>query len=133
MNRNEIAELIGLVRGDAIAYNEVNKARFHVLGKKILRVVAKELGLQKGTYDIRSNMAGIAVSGEITLHSEHLYIDLSQGGVEGMFMYRSCRGRKDYVGGHNQWMGWINLSDLYGYAIPAFKGVIERASSVAVG
>lgn len=81
------------------------KAYFHSAGKKFLREVAKELDLPKGTFEVRSNMGGIAVSGEVTLHSDTLYVQLSEScmrpGVD--ILFRSCRGRKDYSGGMNHW------------------------------
>lgn len=85
------------------------KLNFHRLGKQVLRAVAKEMGLQSGTYEIRSNLGGWAVSGEVTLHGEHIYIQLSQTvGV----LYRSCRGRMDFTGGDNNWMEWEKLYNL---------------------
>ena len=54
-------------------------------------------------YDLRSNQAGIAVSGEIILHSDHLYVQVSQlaMGHRSGVLFRNCKGRKDYVGGPN--------------------------------
>ena len=57
-------------------------------------------------------MGGIAVSGEVTLHGEHIYIQLSQGSFYKMFMYRHCNGRKDYSGGVNRWKDFSDLNDL---------------------
>ena len=90
------------------------KAEWHKTGKKILNSLAKELGLAKGTYDIRSNMAGVAVSGEVTLHGENIYVQLSESclGPDWGFMWRTCKGRKDYTGGANQWARWDMLNDL---------------------
>ena len=88
------------------------KALFHSKGKTFLRNLAKELGLPKGSYDIRSNMGGIAVSGEVTLHGESLYVQLSESCVGGPgvgILYRSCKGRKDYTGGTNNWATIGNL------------------------
>lgn len=84
------------------------KLEYHRLGKSILKAIAKELGLQSGTYDIRSNLGGTAVTGEVTLHGEHVYIQLCESGV----MYRSCKGRKDYSGGYNNWMQVEELGNL---------------------
>ncbi len=100
------------VKADA-SYNETNKQAFHAESKKMLRALAKELGLKAGQYDVRSNMGGIAVSGEITLHSDTLYVQFSQSGLTGeRFMWRRCNGRKDYTGGQNQWMPWVELQSL---------------------
>lgn len=95
------------------SYNATAKAAFHSEGKAVLRKLAKALGLTPGTYDIRSNMGGIAVSGEVTLHGENLYVQFAQsfGGNNG-FMWRTCKGRKDYTGGRNNWSQWEALADL---------------------
>ena len=68
-----------------------------------LRRLATALGLKAGTYDLRSNPRGIAVSGEIILHSDHLYVQVSQSamGYDSGVLFRTCKGRKDYVGGPN--------------------------------
>jgi hypothetical protein len=88
-------------------YSGNSKEIFHKEGKAFLRDVAKELGLEKGTYEIRSNMGGPAVSGEVTLHSDTLYVQLSESCVGGPgvgILFRACRGRADYSGLQNHWM-----------------------------
>ena len=88
------------------------KLDFHRLGKRVLKAIAAELGLQSGTYDIRSNLAGPACSGEVTLHGEHIYIQFSNDCMGDVFLYRSCDGRKDYSGRGNNWMQYDDLLDL---------------------
>jgi hypothetical protein len=85
------------------AYDEAQKRSFHTTGKRRLRTLADALGLAPDTYDLRSNMAGIAVSGEVTLHADHLYVQISQPctGADTGILIRSCKGRKDYTGGRN--------------------------------
>lgn len=80
------------------------KEAFHRDGQKFLHGVAAALGLQKQDYDVRSNKAGMAVSGEVTLHSDDLYLQLSESalGAPGVTaLYRSCDSRKDYCGHQN--------------------------------
>ena len=45
----------------------------------------------------------IAVSGEITLHADWLYVQVSQPatGSDTGILFRSCRHRHDYIGGVN--------------------------------
>jgi hypothetical protein len=89
--------------GKPVAYDEHAKRLFHSRARSQLRRLATALGLSPGSYDLRSNRAGIAVSGEITLHTEHLYVQASQsamGNANGI-LFRTCKGRKDYVGGRN--------------------------------
>ena len=61
------------------------------------------LGLGDGHYDLRSNGGGIAVSGEVTLHADRLYVQVSQPalGADSGILFRRCEGRRDYVGGVN--------------------------------
>lgn len=99
-------------------YTDAGAARkkaFHTQAKKWLKQVASALGLPAGSFELRSNQAGIAVSGEVTLHSNSLYIQVH----EAMFgpglgvLYRSCAGRKDYSGGHNHHCALADLTDEY--------------------
>lgn len=85
-----------------LAYNEEGKAAFKKAAISELRKLAKALKLSKGTFDIRFNAGGIAVSGDAILHSDTLYVHISQpyGGGFPVY-YRSCAGRKDYHGGTN--------------------------------
>lgn len=96
------------------SYNEANKDRFHKDGKAICRKLATLMGLDTKERDVRSNMGGIAVSGEIMLHTDGLYLQLSQScvGQGDTFMFRKCDGRKDYTGGRNRWMKFDDLTDL---------------------
>lgn len=90
---------MNLTLGSA-SYNETNKARFKKEEMALLRQVVKILGLQKGTYDLRYNPAGIACSGDATLHADTFYVQLNLD-VCGWVLVRTCKGRKDYSGGPN--------------------------------
>lgn len=61
----------------SVAYDDEAKRKFHDHARRQLRKLAAALGLPAGSYDLRSNHAGIAVSGEITLRAEHLYVQVS--------------------------------------------------------
>ena len=118
MNQAYLNRFISLAKGSSIqGYTEEEariKREFHTKGKRILRAIAEELGLQSGAYDIRSNLAGPAVCGEVTLHGERIYIQLTQSCLNGFdILYRACNGRKDYGGrGGNRWMSWNTLKNL---------------------
>jgi hypothetical protein len=86
-----------------IAHDDAAKRRFHFCARSRLRRLATVFGLEPGSYDLRSNLAGIAVSGEITLHSDRLYVQVSQSamGHDSSILFRTCKGRKDYCGGPN--------------------------------
>lgn len=120
-----IYALAKLATTEKIAYHHQNKETFHALAKRACKQIAEALGLPKGSYDIRSNMGGIAVSGEVTLHAEHIYIQLGVGMLAGAFMYRSCKSRKDYSGGRNCWMLWEELASDFPAAIAKFKREME--------
>ncbi len=96
------------------AYDEAQKRCFHTAARARLPQLAAELRMLSGSYDLRSNKAGVAVSGEITLHHEAVYIQVSQsvlGGGMGILI-RTCRGRRDYTGGRNGWAPLALLDDV---------------------
>ena len=111
MKPQELASFVRCAKSD-VSYNEEAKAKFLRDGKRVLRTIAKKLDLRPGSFDIRINPAGPAVSGEAILHSDQLYIMLSQSLDGANFMFRSVRGRKDYTGGNNHWMPWDKLLEL---------------------
>lgn len=105
MRKHEHITLWGYARDPGIlAYNAEAKDRFHFLARKFLAEVAAEMGLKKSEYDLRSSRGGIAVGGEVILHTDFIYIQI--GGLwESTFsMFRSCKGRADYTGGKNNFL-----------------------------
>src|SRR5258707_15506367 len=86
-----------------VAYDGEAKRAFHNHARRRLKQLADALGLSPGSYDLRSNLAGIAVSGEATLRADHVYVQACQPatGHDTGIMYRTCQGRKDYCGGPN--------------------------------
>lgn len=109
----------GLLRENICGYSEdeaLLKNEFHKAGKRFLRALAQALGLDKTHYDLRSNLGGVAVSGEVTLHTDKLYVQLSESALRPgvSILFRSCNGRKDYSGGTNRW-AWIpDLKEAHG-------------------
>lgn len=90
------------------------KVRWHSQARIKLKALAAALEFAPGTYDIRSNYAGIAVSGEATLHGEHVYIQASQPfGTDNStgLLFRRCNGRKDYTGQRNHFVSLDMLND----------------------
>ncbi|CAM8634050.1 hypothetical protein [Sphingobium aquiterrae] len=88
-----------------VAYDERAKKLFHSDGRKALRALADALGLAEDSYSLTSQRGGVAVSGEVTLHGENIYVQLSLGcmGAGREVMFRKVTGRKDYVGDRNHW------------------------------
>ena len=85
------------------AYDPEQKAVFHRASRERLKALAGAVGWDADAYDLRSNQGSIAVSGEITLHHDAVYIQAAQGALgPGMgILIRTCRGRRDYTGGPN--------------------------------
>jgi hypothetical protein len=97
------------------AYDPEVKHRFHTAARARLRRLAITLRFPLGSFDLRSNLGGIAVSGEITLHHDDVYIQVCQPasgaprvrpvagprtGFSGILI-RTCQDRRDYIGGRN--------------------------------
>lgn len=98
--------------GTSLAYvdREV-KIDAHKRACRVLQSFATDyLKLDKGEYDVRSNLAGIAVSGEVTLHTNPIgelpygiYVQIAQHTFGGTILYRTCRDVSDYRGFANNW------------------------------
>jgi hypothetical protein len=86
-----------------VAYDPEAKRLFHTHARRRLLALAAALGFTPCTFDLRSNEGGIAVSGEITLHGDRLYVQVSQPatGSDTGVLFRSWRDRRDYIGGVN--------------------------------
>jgi hypothetical protein len=96
------------------SYEPERKRRFHTTARARLRKLAAELQLPAGSFDLRSNQGGIAVSGEITLHHERFYVQISQPAIRADtgILIRTCRGRRDYTGGANHFVPLSLLDDI---------------------
>ena len=99
---------MNLVLGSA-SYNDINKAQFKRDGMKLLRNVVKVLDLPKGTYNLRYNAAGIACSGDCTLHADTFYVRFNLDCMASVLV-RTCQGQKDYTGGPNNWYSFEQLA-----------------------
>ena len=119
------------------AYTEVGamlKATLHKEGKRFLRDVAKELELEKSEFEIRSNQAGIAVSGEVTLHTDRLYIQIAESGMsQGIqILYRTCSGRKDYSGGQNRFISAVRFYEERGLLADWLRTISQMQKDLAL-
>ena len=96
-----------------VSYQYEAKEEFLKRGRRQLRRVARAMGLVTDQYEVRVNRGGIAVSGEVTLHSDHIYCQLYQScrKVGASLLYRTCEGRKDYCGGPNHFLPGMTLND----------------------
>lgn len=104
----------------------------HRHAKKVLTYFATViLGLEPGTFEVRSNKGGIAVGGEVTLHTDKfpgcelgIYVQICDSSVNSV-MFRTCTGPKDYSGGKNC---WTSVGDAFGSetAMKEFAGTIQQ-------
>lgn len=102
-----------LLASDINGYTDAGQAKkdaFHRAAKKFLIKLAPQI-LTLG--EISSNKGGIAVSGEITLHGESIYIQISESCMHRgpSIMYRTCKGFDDYCGGQNHFVKMSDLTD----------------------
>lgn len=115
------------LKNKSFSYNDTNKDQLHRAGKKALKALAAKLELPEGSFEVRSNKGGIAVSGEVTLHSDNLYVQIFESctrrGLQVMF--RTCKGRKDYSGGQN------NFADIDRFESESFVKQLKQMSAVA--
>ena len=102
-----------------VAYDADAKKAFHSEARKALARLAEALGYERGDYEIRSNPGGVAVSGDVILHSDELYVTVSCGGFSqnGEIMYRRCNGRRDYTGMRNHYAGIRELTNAGAFAV----------------
>jgi hypothetical protein len=83
-------------------YDYHNKEEWKRQGRAVLRKLAKDLGLAKGTFDIRVCEGGPAVAGDCILHSETLYVNLTWSHFcDDAGYIRVVKGRQDYTGERN--------------------------------
>jgi hypothetical protein len=96
-----------------VAYDDDAKRLFHHHARRQLRLLADVLGLAPGSFDLRNNKGGLAVSGEVTMHSETIYVQACQPatGHDSGVLFRVCQGRKDYTGGRNNFASLDILND----------------------
>lgn len=109
------------------SYDSEQKRRFHATARSRLKKLAAELGLSPKSHDIRSNRAGVATSGEITLHHDRAYIQVGQFGLQSGhgILIRTCKGRKDFTGGANHFVALSMLDD-----IPALAAAVRAITGV---
>jgi len=107
-------------RHKTFAYDNKGKKAFHRMATQLLEEIAEELNHPER--EIRSNLGGIAVSGEVTLHTDRIYIQISKGMGEKMaVLFRSVEGVRDYMGGNNNFASLKELSHNYENTLDKFR------------
>ena len=112
------------------AYDAEIKQRFHTAAHARLRQLATALGFPPKSFDLRSNSGGIAVSGEITLHHDDVYVQVCQPatGADSEILIRTCQGRRDYTGGRNHFAPLRLLDDT-----PALAAQVRAVMATKTG
>ena len=118
-NAKKVSSLMG-----QCSYHEDNKAAFKRSGMGLLREVVKLLGLAKGTYALRYNAGGIAVSGECILRAENVYVQVCAD-IDFGVLVRTCNGRTG--DGANCWYSWRRLE------ADGAKGLADFVEGVRAG
>ncbi len=122
------SEFCRFVLSHSFSYNYFCKELFLREARSFLRRLAKDLRLAPDSFEIRTNRGGIAGSGEVILHHDHVYIFVDEGvnfGQGKAFYWRTCEDRKDFTGGTNRWVTFAELATTAGY--DRFLGAIEAA------
>ncbi len=102
LTQKEIARYLSLAQSGAADVGH-RLARI-MLGRRIVNVLAKQLGLQ-AAYDVE-----YLPNGAVALHSEGLYLVLPTFGNN--LYFRRVANRRDYTGGINYWLPMSTLSDI---------------------
>lgn len=86
-----------------VSYDDAAKRVFHAEGRAAMRRLAEALALDPKAYEVRSNRGGAAVSGEITLHADEVWVRLSLVGFgqDNEVVFRRVNGRDDHCGDRN--------------------------------
>ena len=96
----------------------VHKQTISKMGKAALRKVAEAMGLSKADYRVDYNPGGIAVTGEVMLHTDFVYVQICHGFGHSpvTILIRACKGRKDYCGLDNNYLSVHALENPKGMA-----------------
>jgi hypothetical protein len=132
MTQREVNRLVAL-EGQC-GYNDVAKAEFRKLSMKLMRELRETLGMFSAS--VRYNAGGIAVSGDATMHGDIVYVTVNADALCSMgVLYRTCKSKKDYTGGRNNWFSFDRLkaTGVKGLAASVAQLLSRNESSQYVG
>lgn len=88
-----------------VANDPVAKRAFHDAAYMQLRLLGNALALMRFQYNLRVDAGDITDSGQVILHSDRLYVQVSQpaDGADTGILFRTCRSRRDAAGGENHY------------------------------
>ena len=128
----QTANTLGDLSSERISAYDVagnhRKEKYHSMARRKLRKLANLMGLTAKDYRLSTNKGGIAVCGETTLHTDTLYVQVSQScmGKGHEILFRNCDGRKDYSGKRNHFAPAHRLDD-----VADFRDGLQRAGVLA--
>lgn len=129
----EIAALARFVANAQLSYHEENKEHFLRETRRLAARFATELALNPSQFDLRVNRGGIAGSGDVMLHADHLYVSLNAEidfGRGRAFMFRGCQSRQDYTGLGNRWALWHDIGRDFSGVVSAMRVAMNEATTV---
>jgi hypothetical protein len=126
-----LTELNGFRAGEPLSgFTETEarrKAQFHNCARYVLKEVAKTLDLKD--FEVRSNKAGPAIGGDVSLYADGLYICIGESIRNLGILYRYHEvGRRD---GPNQWMQVAGLLD-FDHAVSNFRRCLESKAAPGI-
>ncbi len=94
--------------------NKQGRDRWHRLARRVVRVLAEHMGLERPEYDMRTDRGNKLFPGTTVLHAHGIYIKfvISSFSRDIGFMYRRCETRKDFTGENNHYMKWESLLNM---------------------
>ena len=108
MTTAQIKTWARLGEGRSVGYNPTAKEAFLKGARQFANEVVKRLGLGTADRKIHRNEGGVAVSGEASVYTPHMYVCIEQSSCGGIY-YRGC----DHLGDNgarirypNQWITW---------------------------
>ena len=125
MNHAVIINKMVTDRAMANCNNDSVKAQFKKSGMHLMKRLAVLVG---GTEkDVRYNAGGSAVSGDITLHTECIYVSMNLDSSSSFgFLVRTCNGKKDYTGDRNNWFQFDTLNYMSNLADMINRMIAEK-------
>jgi hypothetical protein len=110
-----LAKTVRCWDGSDLSYCDSHiKKNAHDRAARVLQSFAIDyLRLDKSQFTVRSNKAGVACSGEVTLHTDKfdnlpfgIYIQVGQNFTGETVLYRACNDTADYHGYRNNWISF---------------------------
>ena len=110
MTNNDIRAMI--YAGSTAPYDYTNKQAYKRHSLRLLRELRLALGYANNNANasVRFNPGGIAVCGDAILHSDRIYVRISNSSFYSLgILYRAVKGTSDYTGGPNHYYSLESL------------------------